>query len=75
MYEAMPIHFLVVMLEHQFNKIVEFHFESLQMDSRYRVWPRMHRLGIWINVNVYFLMWINSKGSIELLVVFLKHSK
>jgi hypothetical protein len=41
------------------------------MDSRYRIWPRMYRLGIWINVNVYLLMWINSNSSIEHLIVFL----
>ena len=35
--------------------MVEYLFESLQMDLRYRVWPRMHRLGIWINVHVYLL--------------------
>jgi hypothetical protein len=28
------------------------------MDLRYRVWPGMHRLGIWINVNVYLFIWI-----------------
>jgi hypothetical protein len=33
--------------------MVELLFESLQMDLRYRVWPRMYRLGILINVNVY----------------------
>jgi hypothetical protein len=32
--------------------MVKFLFESLQMDLRYRVWSRMYRLGIWINVNV-----------------------
>jgi hypothetical protein len=48
-----------------------FCFESFQMDSRYRVWPRMYRLGIWINVNVYLFVWINSKSSIEHFVVFL----
>jgi hypothetical protein len=51
--------------------MVKFCFESLQMDSMYGVWPRMYRLGIWINVNVYLFMWINSKGSIEHLVVLL----
>jgi hypothetical protein len=51
--------------------MVEFHFESLQMDLMYRVWPRMHRLGIWINVNMYLFMWINSKSSIKHLVFLL----
>jgi hypothetical protein len=51
--------------------MVEFLFESLQMNLRYRIWPRMFRLGIWINVNVYLLVWINSKSSIKHLVVFL----
>ncbi len=35
----------------------------------------MYRLGIWINVNVYLFMWINSKSSIKHLVVLLYHSK
>ncbi len=51
--------------------MVEFLFEGPQMDSRYRVWPRMYRLVIWINVNMYLFVWINSKISIEHLVVFL----
>ncbi len=51
--------------------MVKFHFESLQMDLRYGVWSRMHRLGIWINVNVYLFMLTNSKGPIKHLVVFL----
>jgi hypothetical protein len=51
--------------------MVEFLFESLQMDSRYRVWPRMNRLGIWINVNVYLFLLINSKSSIKHLIVVL----
>ncbi len=46
-------------------------FESIQMDSRYRVWSRMYRLGIWINVNVYLFVWINSKSSIKYPIVFL----
>jgi hypothetical protein len=66
-----PIYSLVVMLKHQFFKMIDFHFESLQMGLRYGVRPRMHRLGIWINVNVYCFMWINSKASIKHLVVFL----
>ncbi len=66
-----PIHFLVVMLKHQFLQMVKFRFESLQIDSGYRVWPRKHRLGIWINANVYLFMWMNSKGSIKHLVIFL----
>ncbi len=45
--------------------MVKFFFESLQMDSRYRVWPRLYMLGIWINVNVQLFVWINSKSSIE----------
>jgi hypothetical protein len=51
--------------------MVEFLFESLQINLRYRVWPRMYRLGIWINVNVYLFMWINYESSIEHLIVFL----
>jgi hypothetical protein len=51
--------------------MAKFHFESLHMDSRYWVWPRMHRLGIWINVNVYLFMWVNSKSSTKHLVVVL----
>jgi hypothetical protein len=51
--------------------MVKFLFESLQMDSRYRVLPRMHRLGIWINVNVDLFVWINSKSSIKHLIFFL----
>jgi hypothetical protein len=53
--------------------MVEFCFESLQMDLRYLVRPRMHRLGNWINV--YLFMWINAKSSVKHLFVFLKHSK
>ena len=34
---------------------VVFLFESLWMDSRYWVRHRMHRLGIWINVNAYLI--------------------
>jgi hypothetical protein len=49
----------------------EFLFESLQMDSKYRIWPRMYWLGIWINVNAYVFVWINSKSSIKHLIVFL----
>jgi hypothetical protein len=33
--------------------MVELLFESLQMDLRYRVWPKMYRLGIWVNVDVH----------------------
>jgi hypothetical protein len=51
--------------------MVEFLFESLQIDLRYIVWPRMYRFGIWINVNMYLFVWINSKSSIEYLVIFL----
>jgi hypothetical protein len=59
--------------------MVEYLFEILQMNSRcrvwpdlrYRLWPRMYRLGIWVNVNVYLFVWINSKSSIEHLIVFL----
>jgi hypothetical protein len=51
--------------------MAKFLFESLQMDSRYRVWSRMYRLGIWINVNVYLFVWISSKSSIKYLIVFL----
>jgi hypothetical protein len=51
--------------------MVKFLVESLQMNSRYRVWSRMYRLGIWVNVNVYLFVWINSKSSIEHLIVFL----
>jgi hypothetical protein len=51
--------------------MVEFHFESLQMNSRYWIRPRMHRLGIWINVDVYFVVWINAKSSIKDLVILL----
>jgi hypothetical protein len=51
--------------------MVKFSFESLQMDSRYLKRPRMHRLGIWINVNVNLFMWINPNSSIEYLLVFL----
>ncbi len=68
---AMPIHFLFVLLEHLINEMVKFLFDCLQMDSRYRVWPRMYRLGTWINDNVYLFVWINSKSSIEHLTVFL----
>jgi hypothetical protein len=35
----------------------------------------MHRLGIWVNVNVYLLVWTNAKSSIEHLFVFLWHQK
>jgi hypothetical protein len=55
--------------------MVEFLFESLQMDSRYRIWPSMYRLGIWVNANVYHFVWINSKSSIKHLIVFLQHSE
>jgi hypothetical protein len=50
--------------------MAEFFFESLQMDLRSRAWPRMYRLGIWINVNVYLFVWVNSKSSIEHLFIF-----
>jgi hypothetical protein len=50
--------------------MVKFCLESLQKNLRYGVWPRMYRL-VWINVNVYLFMWINSKGSIEHVVVLL----
>jgi hypothetical protein len=46
-------------------------FESLQIDLRYWIRPRMHRLGIWINVNVNLFMWINAKSSIKHLFVLL----
>jgi hypothetical protein len=49
--------------------MVQFLFESLQMDSRYRVWPRMYRFGSWVNVNVYLFVWINSKSCIDHLIV------
>jgi hypothetical protein len=55
--------------------MVKFLFESFQMNSIYRVWPIMYRLGIWINVNVYLFMWINTKSSIEHLIILLQHSK
>ncbi len=55
--------------------MVKFLFESFQMDSMYRVWLIMYRLGIWINVNVYLFMWINTKSSIKHLIVLLQHSK
>jgi hypothetical protein len=45
------------------------------MDSRYWERPRMCRLDIWINVNVYLFMWINTKSSIKHLFVFPQHSK
>jgi hypothetical protein len=41
--------------------MVELLFESLQMDSRYRVRHRMHRLGIWINVKVYLFVDIHQE--------------
>jgi hypothetical protein len=40
------------------------------MDSRYWVRSRVHMLGIWANVNMYRLVWINTKSSIEHLFVF-----
>jgi hypothetical protein len=49
--------------------MVKFLLESFQMDLRYRVWPRMYRLGIWINVNVYLFVWINSKSSTKHLLL------
>ena len=36
-----------------------FPFESRQIDSRYWMRHKMHKLGIWINVNVYLFIWIN----------------
>ncbi len=42
---------------------VVFLYESLQMDSRYWVRHEIHRLGIWINVNVYLFMWITLRVS------------
>jgi hypothetical protein len=68
---VMFIHFLVALLEHLSNKMAGFLFESLQMDSRYRIWPRMYRLGIWVSINVYLFVWINSKSTFEHLIVFL----
>ncbi len=47
--------------------MVKLLFESLQMDSRYWVRHRMHRLGIWINVNVYPFIWINVKSFIKII--------
>jgi hypothetical protein len=38
---------------------------------RYWIRPRVHRLGIWVNANVYLLVKINTKSSIEHLFVFL----
>jgi hypothetical protein len=51
--------------------MVKFLFEGLQMYSRYRIWPRMYRLGILVNVNVYLFVWINSKSSIKHLIILL----
>ncbi len=51
--------------------MVKFRLESLHMDLRYWVRSRMHRLGVWINVNMYLFVWINAKSSIEHLFVFL----
>jgi hypothetical protein len=51
--------------------MIKFCFESLELDSRYWIRLRMHRLGIWINVNVYLFMWIDAKSSIKHLVVLL----
>jgi hypothetical protein len=45
--------------------MVKFHFQSLQMDLRYWIRQRVHMLGIWVNVEVYRLVWINAKSSIE----------
>jgi hypothetical protein len=42
---------------------IEFLFESLQMDSRYWVRHRIHRLGILINVKVYLLCGCTSRVS------------
>jgi hypothetical protein len=42
---------------------IKFLFESLQMDSRYWVRHRIHRLGIWINVKVYLLCGYTSRVS------------
>ncbi len=53
------------------NKMVELCFESLQMDSRYWVRYKMHRLGIWIDVKVYLFMWIYVKSFIKHLFVLL----
>jgi hypothetical protein len=39
--------------------MVKIHFESLQIDSRHLIKPRMHRLGIWINVNVYLFFYVD----------------
>jgi hypothetical protein len=55
--------------------MVEFHFESLQMDSKYWIRPRIYRLGIWINVNVYLFMWIIIKSSIKHLFFLLQYLK
>ncbi len=46
-------------------------FLSLQIDLRHWVRRRMHRLGIWINVNVYLYMWIYFKSFIKHLFVLL----
>ncbi len=41
--------------------MVKFHFESSQIDSRYLIKPRMHRLGIWIYVNVYLFLYVDRR--------------
>ncbi len=51
------------------NKMVELLFESLQMDLRYWVRYKMHRLGIWVNVKVYLFMWIYIKSFVKHLFV------
>ncbi len=45
--------------------MVELLFESLQMDSRYWVRHKIHKLGIGVNVKVYLFMWIYVKSFIK----------
>jgi hypothetical protein len=68
---VMPIHSIVVVLSHQVQQYGQTPFENLQMDLRYWVRHKMHRLGIWMNVNMYLFMWMYVKSFIKHIFVFL----
>ncbi len=52
------IHSIVVVLRHQVQQHGQLLFESLQIDLRYWVRYKMHRLGFWINIKVNLFMWM-----------------
>ncbi len=51
-----PIHFLFEMIKHRFLQDGWVPFWKSSNRFEVRVWSRMYRLGIWINVNVYLFV-------------------